>query len=87
MKISVSNIAWGNGNFDDFINLIKENNCEGIELAPSLIWDEPINSNQNERSVIKKKLEIANLNLQVFTHYFLPDQIYNFLKIKRVEKH
>ena len=55
MKISVSNIAWGNGNFDDFIILIKENNCEGIELAPSLIWDEPINSNQNERSVIKKK--------------------------------
>ncbi len=66
MKISVSNIAWGNGNFDDFINLIKENNCEGIELAPSLIWDEPINSNQNERSVIKKKIRNSKLELTGF---------------------
>ena len=43
MKISVSNIAWGKNNFNQFLSLIKENGCAGVELAPSLLWDEPKN--------------------------------------------
>jgi D-psicose/D-tagatose/L-ribulose 3-epimerase len=93
MKISVSNIAWGKKNFDDFIHLIKENECDGIELAPSLIWDEPINSNHNERSSLKKKIRKSNLeflgfhsllftrpDLQLFKDKKTRQQTLNYLK-------
>lgn len=66
MKISVSNIAWGKDNLDDFIHLIKKNDCDGIELAPSLIWDEPVKSNRNERTRIRKKIKENNLDLVGF---------------------
>ena len=50
-KLSVSNIVWGNEKFDDFLKLLKQEGCHGIELAPSLIWNEPINSSREERQV------------------------------------
>ena len=61
MKLSVSNIVWGKENFGDFLKILKNEGCDGVELAPSLIWDEPISSNKNERQELKKKISDSGL--------------------------
>ena len=41
MKISVSNIAWYQDPKDfQIFRFIKNLNCDGVEIAPSAIWDE-----------------------------------------------
>jgi len=49
MKISVSNIAWDNKSSLYFLKYIRELGCSGVEIAPSVIWPEPINSTKQER--------------------------------------
>ena len=61
MKLSVSNIVWGKENFGDYLKILKNEGCDGVELAPSLIWDEPISSNKNERQELKKKISDSGL--------------------------
>lgn len=63
MKLAVSNIAWYNNDIDDFIALISSLGCEGIELAASMIWDEPINTTHDERLELRCKIEDAGLQL------------------------
>ena len=62
MKLSVSNIVWGE-NLVDFFRLLKKENCDGVEIAPSLIWKEPIFSNKDERKLLKNKFLRAVWNL------------------------
>ena len=52
MKISVSNITWGSENFTSFLEFIKQNGCDGVELAPSLIWNDPIKANLSEIDLV-----------------------------------
>ena len=66
MKLSVSNIVWGNEKFDDFLKLLKQEGCHGIELAPSLIWNEPINSSREERQKLKKQIYNSGLEFVGF---------------------
>ena len=48
MKLSISNIAWKNCEFYKYAKLVKEQGCDGIELAPSCIWKEPVNVDKKE---------------------------------------
>jgi len=66
MKLSVSNIAWGSENFSSFLKLIKEEGCDGVEIAPSLIWSEPIESTKQERAIFKNQLKEFGLELVGF---------------------
>ena len=66
MKLSVSNIVWGKDNFGDFLKFLKQEGCDGIELAPSLIWNEPIHSNKQERESLKKQILESGLELVGF---------------------
>ena len=50
MKLSVSNIAWGKNELKDLLYILKDNGCDGIEIAPSLIWGEPVNSTNKHSS-------------------------------------
>ena len=86
MKLSVSNIVWGKENFGDFLKILKNEGCDGVELAPSLIWDEPISSNKNERQELKKKYLIAVLSLLVSIPYFFLNLNCSFLKMNNPEK-
>ena len=63
MKISVSNIAWYQDpkKFTNFLEFLSNLNCDGVELAPSAIWTEPIDSSKQDRDSLKR--EIANFNL------------------------
>ena len=66
MKLSVSNIAWGNKNFSSFLKLIKDQACDGVEIAPSLIWPEPIDSTGPERLLFQNQLKEFDLELVGF---------------------
>ncbi len=59
----MSNIAWYPGQIDDFIDLIVSVGCKGVELATSMIWDEPINASMVQRKELRKKVEDAGLKL------------------------
>ena len=63
MKISVSNIAWyqDSKKFLQFLSFIKNLNCDGVEIAPSAIWNEPIESTKDERNTLKKNIKQFNL--------------------------
>tara|TARA_B100001121_G_scaffold215525_1_gene189093 strand:- start:88 stop:897 length:810 start_codon:yes stop_codon:yes gene_type:complete len=66
MKISVSNITWGSENFNSFLEFIKQNGCDGVELAPSLIWNDPIKANSSEIDLVRKNIERNELELVGF---------------------
>jgi len=86
MKISVSNIAWYQDpkKFTEFLSFLKSLDCDGVEIAPSAIWDEPIESTINDRNIFKKNIKKFNLefigfhsllfskpNLKLFKHHNL----------------
>ena len=58
MKLSISNIAWGNENISPFLKLIKDQGCDGVEIAPSLIWPEPVNANKLEKKSLQNAKEM-----------------------------
>jgi sugar phosphate isomerase/epimerase len=61
MKISVSNIAWENDQFDNHIKFLGDLQCDGIELATSCIWPEPVEATEEERKTLKKKINQQGL--------------------------
>jgi len=63
MKLAVSNIAWHPKQIDTFLQLISSLRCEGIELAASMLWDEPVESSGRERLELRHKIEDAGLKL------------------------
>ena len=66
MKLSISNIAWGNENISPFLKLIKDQGCDGVEIAPSLIWPEPVNANKLEKKSLQNELKKYNLEFVGF---------------------
>ena len=68
MKISVSNIAWyrEKNRFEEFLEFLNKNNCDGIEIAPSIIWDEPIKISISEIQNFNKLIEKYNLDFVGF---------------------
>ena len=58
-------IAWGKNELEDLLYILMEI-CDGIEIAPSLIWGEPVNSTKLEREKLKKEIEKSGLELVGF---------------------
>lgn len=72
MKLSVSNIAWKDCDFFNYAKLIKSNDCDGVEIAPSCIWKEPAEVSKEEilsllKNLKKIGLEIVGLHSLLFT--------------------
>lgn len=63
MKLSVSNIAWNNEELVEHLSLLHDLGCDGVELAPSCIWPEPIFANTQERHILREKIERSGLEL------------------------
>jgi sugar phosphate isomerase/epimerase len=53
MKIAVSNIAWEHKYLSEYLKLLKQLGCSGVEIAPSIIWAEPANSSMGDRKICK----------------------------------
>lgn len=66
MKLSVSNIAWNNEELAEHLSLLHDLGCEGVELAPSCIWPEPILASTQERHILREKIERSGLELVGF---------------------
>jgi len=66
MKISVSNIAWGNKKLEFFLDFIKNLGCSGVEIAPSIIWLEPIKSTKQEKTAFFNSVKNSDLELLGF---------------------
>lgn len=66
MKTSFSNIIWGNVDNEPYFKLLKEIGCQGVELAPSVFWPEPIQASKQERSMLRKLLDKYELELVGF---------------------
>ena len=76
MKISVSNIAWDNKSSPYYLKYIRELGCSGVEIAPSVVWPEPIKSTKQERvkflnSVRNSDLEIVGFHSLLYHRPFL----------------
>lgn len=66
MKLSVSNIAWDNSELEDHLNLLKELGCDGVEIAPSCIWKEPIQASIEEIERLKRLISKYDLVISAF---------------------
>lgn len=72
MKLSISNIAWPSEDNKRMLPLIKGLGCDAIEIAPSRVWKEPIESTYRQRkeylNLIKSHgLEIVSLHSLMYT--------------------
>ncbi|MDD5136841.1 MAG: sugar phosphate isomerase/epimerase [Candidatus Omnitrophica bacterium] len=56
MKLAVSNIAWENSKLEEHIAFLKELNCDGVEIAPSCIWKEPVTVSAEDIAGLKKMI-------------------------------
>ncbi|CAH0121695.1 hypothetical protein PAE9249_04228 [Paenibacillus sp. CECT 9249] len=48
MKISISNIAWDFNEELDVIGILHEYNIKGVEIAPTKIWEKPLDCPQQD---------------------------------------
>ena len=70
MKLSVSNIAWDNDRLKEHLLLLNSLGCEGVDIAPSCIWKEPIDASDRDIRAFKKLISKYNLIIPAF-HAFL----------------
>jgi len=54
MYLSVSNIIWGSNDLEGHLRLLESLGCDGVEIAPSLVWEEPIKATSMQRQALKK---------------------------------
>ncbi|BCB96320.1 hypothetical protein JZK55_12420 [Dissulfurispira thermophila] len=66
MKLSVSNIAWDNAELEDHLKLLKDLGCDGVEIAPSCIWKEPVNAADEDVEKLKNLISKYNLQIPAF---------------------
>ena len=66
MKLAVSNIAWDNAELAEHLALLRDLGCQGIELAPSCIWPEPVDASAGERAGLKEMVRKSGLELTGF---------------------
>ena len=66
IRLSVSNIAWQQNELEDHLELLRELGCDGVEIAPSCIWEEPTNVSASEIEGLKELISRYNLVIPAF---------------------
>jgi len=66
IRLSVSNIAWQQNELEDHLELLMELGCDGVEIAPSCIWKEPVDVSDNEIEELKTLVTKYNLVIPAF---------------------
>lgn len=66
MKLAVSNIAWEPTELEEHLRLLRELGCDGVELAPNIIWTEPVETTLRERQELRKLIERYGLEVSGF---------------------
>ena len=52
-KFAISNLAFKNHSTRDTLGFLKDNEIDGLEIAPSLIWKDPPNASKKEIEAFK----------------------------------
>lgn len=60
-KVAISNIAWSGEANEPFLDLLVKEGAHGVELAASLIWDEPIDSTPAQRKEVRQMFDSRGL--------------------------
>jgi len=63
MKLSISNIAWPREKEEAYLRDIRKLGCEGVEIAPSRIWPEPVDATEKDRLSFKSLVEGNGLEI------------------------
>ncbi len=63
MKLCISHIAWPAENEQEYLDLVAELGCTGLEIAPSRIWPEPVITSLKERYQYRSLVESAGLKI------------------------
>jgi len=61
VKLSVSNIAWDNRELAKYLDLLRTLGCDGVEVAPSRVWPEPVAAAESEIGDLAKMVADAGL--------------------------
>jgi len=66
VKLSVSNIAWDSNAMEEHLALLKELECDGVEIAPSCIWKEPVEAGKGEIESLRRLVSKYGLVIPAF---------------------
>ncbi len=66
MRLSISNIAWNNEELEPHLKLLRDLGCNGVEIAPSAIWEEPTKATVSDIRYIRKLVKRYNLKIPSF---------------------
>ena len=66
MKLSVSNIAWDNKRLEEHLELLSDLGCDGVEIAPSKIWKEPVDASREAIEDFRKLIDKHDLEISAF---------------------
>jgi len=72
LKLAISNIAWPVEKTEYMLSLIKNLGCDGVEVAASRLWAEPVDSGSRQRKgflklVKKNSLTVSALHSLLYT--------------------
>lgn len=72
MKLSVSNIAWEASEMEKYLKLLAKCYCQGMELSPAMIWEEPTKVLSSEAKKYKRwigtfELELSSMHSLTYT--------------------
>ena len=81
MKIAISNIAWEHKYLSEYLKLLKQLGCSGVEIAPSIIWTEPTNSSIEDRKIFKDQIHKEGLEIIGFHALLFSRPDYQSIKI------
>lgn len=63
MKIAASNIAWDTADMDRHLGILSLHGASGLEISPSMIWEEPTDVPYTQVTEFKKKVFSYALNI------------------------
>ena len=62
-RFAISNLAFKNHSIGDVLGFLKDNDIDGLEIAPSLIWEEPQNTSKKEIAAFKHLVSSSGLQV------------------------
>jgi D-psicose/D-tagatose/L-ribulose 3-epimerase len=66
LKRAISNIAWSRELTDDIVPLLDELGVDGVEVAPTAVWDDPLHVSRAAVSKFKDYWESRSLSIVAF---------------------
>jgi len=86
MNLCISHIAWPIEKEREYLDIVVERGCTGIEIAPSRIWLDPIKTTTKERSQYRSFIESAGLKIVSFHALLYTRPDLGLFKGKKIEK-